>query len=73
MKRLALAPIATLLAGMTLSCSGEESTGPGETPLAAWTWISGSSSVNQPGVYGTQGTATPSNVPGARTRFCSVD
>ena len=30
MKRLALAPMATLLAGMTLSCGGEESTGPGE-------------------------------------------
>jgi N-acetylneuraminic acid mutarotase len=31
-----------------------------------WTWVSGSSSVDQPGIYGTQGTAAPSNVPGGR-------
>src|SRR5579864_8632430 len=31
-----------------------------------WTWVSGANTVNQPGVYGTQGTAAPSNVPGAR-------
>jgi N-acetylneuraminic acid mutarotase len=31
-----------------------------------WTWVSGSNTVNQAGVYGTQGTADPSNVPGAR-------
>ncbi len=40
--------------------------GPGGTRAPAWTWVSGSSSVNQLGVYGTQGTASPSNVPGAR-------
>ena len=32
-----------------------------------WTWISGNSSGNQGGVYGTKGVAEPSNVPGART------
>jgi N-acetylneuraminic acid mutarotase len=31
-----------------------------------WTWVSGANTVNQAGVYGTQGTAAPSNVPGAR-------
>jgi hypothetical protein len=31
-----------------------------------WTWISGSNLVNQTGVYGTQGVAAASNVPGAR-------
>ena len=31
-----------------------------------WTWISGSSSVNGAGVYGTQGIPSPSNYPGAR-------
>jgi N-acetylneuraminic acid mutarotase len=31
-----------------------------------WTWMAGSKVTNQVGVYGTQGTATPSNVPGAR-------
>jgi N-acetylneuraminic acid mutarotase len=36
-----------------------------------WTWISGSSTSNQLGTYGTQGTADPSNVPGARYRGVS--
>jgi hypothetical protein len=31
-----------------------------------WTWVSGSNLVNQLGVYGTQGVAAASNVPGAR-------
>jgi len=31
-----------------------------------WTWMSGSSGLNQPGIYGTLGTADPSNVPGGR-------
>lgn len=33
---------------------------------SSWTWVSGSNTVNQSGVYGTKGTAAPSNVPGAR-------
>ena len=36
-----------------------------------WTWISGSSYTNSYGVYGTQGIASPSNFPGART-FAAV-
>jgi N-acetylneuraminic acid mutarotase len=31
-----------------------------------WTWVSGTDSSNQPGVYGTKGVADPSNCPGAR-------
>jgi hypothetical protein len=31
-----------------------------------WTWVSGSSLVNQNGVYGTQGVTAASNVPGSR-------
>ncbi len=31
-----------------------------------WTWISGASTVNATGVYGTQGTAAATNAPGAR-------
>jgi hypothetical protein len=31
-----------------------------------WTWVSGSSSANSAGVYGTQGVPAASNVPGAR-------
>ncbi|MBI2439775.1 MAG: hypothetical protein HYV35_00200 [Lentisphaerae bacterium] len=31
-----------------------------------WTWVKGANSTNQPGTYGTQGTAAPGNTPGAR-------
>jgi N-acetylneuraminic acid mutarotase len=31
-----------------------------------WTWMGGANVVNQQGVYGTLGTATPGNIPGAR-------
>ena len=31
-----------------------------------WTWVSGASTVNQSGTYGTQGTPGVSNIPGAR-------
>ena len=31
-----------------------------------WTWVSGSSGGNAPGVYGTKGVSAPTNVPGAR-------
>jgi N-acetylneuraminic acid mutarotase len=31
-----------------------------------WTWVGGATIVKQPGVYGTRGTMSPSNVPGAR-------
>jgi hypothetical protein len=31
-----------------------------------WTWMGGSNVVNEPGMYGTQGVAAPSNRPGAR-------
>ena len=33
---------------------------------AVWTWVSGSSSAGQAGVYGTQGSSDAGNVPGAR-------
>jgi N-acetylneuraminic acid mutarotase len=32
-----------------------------------WTWVSGSSVINQNGVYGVKGTPAPANVPGARS------
>jgi hypothetical protein len=31
-----------------------------------WTWMSGSNTLNQPGVYGTLGVPAPGNVPGSR-------
>lgn len=36
-----------------------------------WTWLKGSSSPNQVGVYGTQGVAAPENTPGARDQAVS--
>ncbi len=33
---------------------------------ARWTWVSGNSTRNQPGIYGVQGEADAANVPGAR-------
>jgi len=33
---------------------------------STWTWMSGSNSTNQPGVYGEKGNPNASNVPGAR-------
>jgi hypothetical protein len=31
-----------------------------------WTWVSGANVAGQPGTYGTQGTTSVSNIPGAR-------
>jgi N-acetylneuraminic acid mutarotase len=36
-----------------------------------WTWMSGASTVNQAGSYGTQGTPDPANVPGGRSSSTS--
>jgi N-acetylneuraminic acid mutarotase len=35
-----------------------------------WTWMKGSSTVNQPSVYGTLGVESPLNTPGARNCYC---
>jgi len=37
-----------------------------DTNLRQWTWMNGSNLVDQPGNYGNKGTATSTNVPGAR-------
>jgi N-acetylneuraminic acid mutarotase len=34
--------------------------------VSTWTWVSGTKIPDQAGVYGTQGTASPSNMPGSR-------
>jgi len=36
-----------------------------------WTWMRGANTVKQASVYGTRGTVSPSNVPGARSRATS--
>ena len=35
-------------------------------PIYTWTWISGSNTIDAPGIYGTKGIPSPSNYPGAR-------
>ncbi|TDU80882.1 Calx-beta domain-containing protein [Prosthecobacter fusiformis] len=35
--------------------------------LTQWTWMGGSKTIKAPGVYGTQGSPQPANVPGARS------
>ena len=47
-------------ATLTLLISSEINTG------SQWTWVSGDSTTNQLGIYGTKGTAAASNKPGAR-------
>lgn len=53
--------------------SGGSTPTPTPTPSTAneWTWMNGSSTVNANGVYGTQGVASTSNVPGARVMSVS--
>jgi N-acetylneuraminic acid mutarotase len=46
--------------------NGGNAEDPLDPPNSRWTWMSGSDVAYQPGVYGTKGTADPSNVPGAR-------
>lgn len=44
---------------------------PASSPSPApneWTWESGSNALNQPGVYGTEGVPSVTNVPGARAK-----
>jgi hypothetical protein len=41
-------------------------------PLSGeWTWVSGSNTTGQPGAYGTMGTASNTNIPGARSSCIS--
>jgi len=67
----------TFIAAILLGACGKDGDFPldnlidGGTPPApatnVWTWVSGSNTVNQPGIYGTKGVPDPANVPGARS------
>ena len=55
------------------ACHGSSGTSPlilptpvGNNPTGTWAWVSGANVVGAKGTYGTQGTAAPSNTPGAR-------
>lgn len=43
------------------------------TSTRQWTWVAGSNLVNQSGAYGTKGTSSPSNHPGARNADMVAD
>ena len=68
---------ATVTATATSAADASKSASATVTVLAAvvatveWTWVSGSNVSRQPGIYGTQGVAAASNVPGSRTRAAS--
>jgi len=62
-----------LTVSFSFSACGSGSSGSTPPPNNAneWTWINGSNVANQPGTYGTIGTAAASNVPGAREQAVS--
>ncbi len=63
-----------LLSLFCSACGGGNGTGSATTPpdgKSEWAWMGGSNIVNQPGAYGTLGTAASSNVPGAREQAIS--
>ncbi|HEV2327150.1 MAG TPA: kelch repeat-containing protein [Terracidiphilus sp.] len=49
-----------------VGCGGGGTTTPAPNTANEWTWMSGSDRLDAGGIYGTQGTASISNVPGAR-------
>ncbi len=52
-----------LLMAITASSAAAQTTASNE-----WTWIGGSDTVGQPGIYGTMGTQAATNVPGSRVQ-----
>ena len=57
--------VIVVLSSVLVGCGGG-ATGGGGSVYSAWTWISGSDTVNQSGDYGAKGAAIASNIPGAR-------
>ena len=74
--RLRLSPFliagAVLLALAVYSGATEVASPPPRRSFTGWTWMSGSNTINQLGVYGTQGVASPNNSPGSRVGPVSV-
>lgn len=66
--RISTAFLTSVAALLLIGCGGDTPrTGCGACPHeSSWTWVNGSNTVRQAGVYGSQGTASPSNLPGAR-------
>lgn len=65
--RLVLAAGAALFCVLGCGSSGTQSTPPPPSVHNEWSWMGGAQTFNQGGVYGTRGTASATNIPGART------
>ncbi len=70
-KRFIFVAIALLSLIAARGSSEAQSSTPCASPPCGWTWMSGSSVVNQLGVYGNEGVTSPTNVPGARVNSVS--
>ena len=58
--------LSLVIALSACGAGGSDNNPPPPVSFGKWTWVSGSNTANQAGIYGTRGTAAPSNVPGAR-------
>ena len=65
MKRLSILSMAVASA-LFSGCGGGSTMTQTPPHVSTWTWVSGAKAPDQAGVYGTQGTASPSNMPGSR-------
>ena len=63
--------LSLVIALSACGAGGSDNNPPPPVSFGKWTWVSGSNTANQAGIYGTRGTAAPSNVPGARMQAVS--
>ena len=61
-----IAMLSLAMLTLTPACILSEHDGGPEESTTGWTWVSGSDTAGEAGVYGTKGTASASNFPGAR-------
>jgi N-acetylneuraminic acid mutarotase len=58
--------LAFALIAIISACEKKADVNPPPVSAIKWTWVAGSKTINQGGTYGTLGTASSSNIPGAR-------
>jgi len=75
LRHILFATLATIGSFLLLQACGGGGGGhgapPAPAPVANWTWVDGSTTVDQSGTYGTEDTPTPANVPGGRQNAVS--
>src|SRR5438477_13007527 len=64
--RLAEVVLSVALVLIISGCGGSSPITQPPPHVSTWTWVSGAKAIDQAGVYGTQGTASASNMPGSR-------